>query len=542
MKFGTFELGDAEGVILAHSLKLEGGALAKGHVLTPADLQRLHGAGIGSVIAVRMEEGDLGEDEAARRIATAFAGQNHRLTPASTGRVNIHATVNGLFTADRDTVNRLNRIDPAITFACLESHVPVMAGEMVGTVKIIPLAVGAEKVEEAEAVVSAAPPFAILPFRPHAVSLVATELPSLKASVMDKTARVLARRLALSESTLLREIRCAHRADAVAAAMASALEARDADPLIVVFGASAMTDFSDVIPAAIRLAGGEVVHAGMPVDPGNLLVLGRIGDVPVIGAPGCARSPAENGFDWVLNRILAGRFPAADDLTGFGVGGLLKEIPLRPSPRDKSGTEDRPLRVAGLVLAAGSASRMGDGGHKLLAEFDGEPLVRRSARVVGEGGGSPVAVVTGHRQAEIVAALAGLDVRLVANPDYPSGMASSLVSGILSPEVSTADGVLVMLADMPGVGSADIAALVAAFRDGQGQSIIRAVSGGKRGNPVILPRTSFPAIARLVGDTGARGIIETCGLPVIDVEIGDSARLDVDTPEAVVKAGGVLKG
>lgn len=542
MRFGPVALDEAEGAVLAHALRLADGGLPKGHAVTKADIARLHSAGIAHVIAVRLDAGDLGEDEAAARLAAAFQGDHHQVTAARTGRVNIHASANGLFTADRDVVDRLNRIDPAITFACLDSHVPVTAGEMVGTVKIIPLAVSQTAIAQALALLQEAVPIAITPFTPRQVSLVATELPSLKTSVMDKTARVLARRLVPSGSTLARELRCAHDAGAVAQAIGAALAAGDAQPLVIVFGASAMCDFDDVIPAAIRQAGGQVIHAGIPVDPGNLLVLGEIGGVPVIGAPGCARSPAENGFDWVLNRILAGTMPTARDLTGFGVGGLLKEIPIRPSPRETAEEPAAKLTVAGLVLAAGQASRMGAGGHKLLAEFDGVPLVRRSADVVVRGGAGPVAVVTGHRRAEIEAALAGLDAIPVHNPDYASGMASSLVSGILSPPLSGADGVLVMLADMPGVSEGDIGAMIDAFRAEQGRAIIRAVSSGKRGNPVILPRATFAAIAKLEGDTGARAIIETCGLPVIDIDIGDAAHLDVDTPEAVTGAGGILKG
>lgn len=542
MKFGSFPLTEGEGLVLAHAIRLDGVSFPKGHCLTQSDARSLLDAGLSSVIAVRLDPDDLGEDEAADRIAAGFRGNHHRVTQAATGRVNLHATANGLFVADRDTVNRLNRIDPAITFACLESHVPVMQGEMFGTVKIIPLAAAKAKIEEAEAVLAAQAPFQVLPFRPHAVTLIATELPGLKPSVMDKTARVLARRLQPSGSHLEREVRVAHRADAVASALRAYSKAGEGHRLIVIFGASALTDFDDVIPAAIRGAGGKVVHAGLPVDPGNLLVLGEVGGVPVIGAPGCARSPAENGFDWVMNRILAGCMPGPDDLTGWGVGGLLKEIPLRPSPRDAIEAQPEAIRVAGLVLAAGRASRMGEGGHKLLAEFSGEPLVRRSVRAVLEGGTDAVAVVTGYRAEDIARALSGLHPIIVHNPDFATGMASSLATGLDPGPVASADGVLVMLADMPGVTGYDIHRLVTAFRTAGGRSIVRAVSQGKRGNPVILPRALYPALRRLEGDTGARTIIETAGLPVIDVEIGEAAHLDVDTPEAVLEAGGILKG
>ncbi|GEO83213.1 MULTISPECIES: NTP transferase domain-containing protein [Alphaproteobacteria] len=545
MIFGEFASGDAEGLILAHAVRLASCRLTKGHRLGSGDVARLKDAGIGSVIACRMEEGDLGEDAAAERCASAIDGNNLRLSEAATGRVNFYATCNGLFVANKDVVDRFNRVDPAITLACLADHSDVREGDLVATVKIIPLAVAGASVEAARAILCEGLAFQLKYYQSHAVQLIATELPSLKPSVMDKTARVLEQRLAPSLSELVAEQRVEHRAEAVAAAIENALRRADARPsMIVVFGASAMCDAVDVIPESIRMAGGVVDQVGLPVDPGNLLVLGHVDGVPVIGAPGCARSPKENGFDWVLNRLLAGEVPTSRELTRLGVGGLLMEIPSRPLPRELAADiVPQPLRMAVVLLAAGKSSRMGEGGrHKLLAEFEGEPLVRRSARIALEAGAGEIIVVTGHRAGEIAASLEGLGVTYVHNPDYGSGMAGSLKGGFAAASAGGADGVLVLLADMPGISVSDLQALVAAFRTAGGRSIVRAVAAGKRGNPVILPRSTFEAVKRLEGDIGARPIIETAGLPIIDVEIGLAARLDVDTPEAVVAAGGVLKG
>jgi molybdenum cofactor cytidylyltransferase len=414
---------------------------------------------------------------------------------------------------------------------------------MVATFKIIPLAVPRCKVDAACDTLRATVAFEVRPFSKYAVSLVATELPSLRTVVMDKTARVLERRLAASGNRLARERRVPHRRDAVAVAISEVMAAADHSPkLVVVFGASAVIDEQDVIPAAIRQAGGEILSVGMPVDPGNLMVLGRIGETYVVGAPGCARSPKENGFDWVLDRILAGEEPDAHDLTGMGVGGLLIEIETRPRPRDSEEEHDRSVSVAVIILAAGRASRMGEGGaHKLLAEFDGEPLVRRAAKIALAADATSVIVITGHRRSEIEAALSELALTTKENPDYASGIASSLISGFSASSARDADGVLIMLADMPGVTAADLDALISAFRLASGLAIVRAVSHGKRGNPVILPRSLGDAVMRLEGDVGARHIIETSSLPVIDVDIGDAAHLDVDTPEAVLAAGGILR-
>lgn len=196
--------------------------------------------------------------------------------------------------------------------------------------------------------------------------------------------------------------------------------------------------------------------------------------------------------------------------------------------------------VAVVLLAAGKASRMGEGGpHKLLATFGGVPLVRRMA-LAARAAATPVIVVTGHRRVEVEEALAGLDVETVWNARYESGMASSIAAGLGSQAVEGADGVMIMLSDMPGLTADALGLLLAAFAGSQGHAIVRAVSGA-RGNPVILPSSLRPALLALQGDVGARSIIERCGLPIIDVEIGAAAQLDVDTPEAVIAAGGILR-
>jgi molybdenum cofactor cytidylyltransferase len=537
MRFGSVPLIDAEGAILAHAVRVGTLKLAKGHCLSAADIAALAEADVAEVVAARLEAGDLPEDEAAARIAAAIAPDHLRFSQAATGRVNIYATVAGLFVADRIVVDRVNRIDPAITLACLADHVAVAAGDMVATIKIIPLAVPGAFVDQAAALLQTEPAFEVKPFTPRCAALIATELPSLKLQVMDKTRAVLAARLRQSGSRLDTELRVPHAEEAVADAIAEVKAAHD---LIIVFGASAVADPQDVVPAAIRRAGGVVEHVGMPVDPGNLLILGRVGEIPVLGAPGCARSPKENGFDWILDRLLAGEWPSPADITGLGVGGLLKEIPTRPQPREKA-VSDQPGPVAIVVLAAGRASRMGpEGRHKLLAEFNGVPLVRRSVEAALAADKGRVVVVTGHREEDIRAALAGLPVTFVSNADYASGMASSLVAGLAAVE-ETASGILVMLADMPGVRSEHLSKLIAAFDAESGQAVVRAVADGQRGNPVILPRETFAAVRQLVGDVGARHIVERCGLPVVDVELGAAARLDLDTPEAIVAAGGVLK-
>ncbi len=535
MKFGPVPLDDAEGAILAHATSAGDVKLRKSRRLTAADVEALRAAGIPEVIAAVLDPDDVAEDEAARRVAAALTFTGIAPKPPATGRVNLHAQAAGVFTVDRALIDAINRVDPAVTIATVPDHAAVAAGQMVATVKIIPFAVPEMVLSAVERLAEGRSAFDVHPFAAHRIGLIQTVLPSLKASVMDKTARVTAARLARSGSSIAEERRVPHREDALVPVIADMAATSD---MVLVFGASAMCDPGDVIPAAIRAAGGEVLAAGMPVDPGNLLVLGRLAGKPVLGAPGCARSPKENGFDWVLDRLMAGLDVTAEHLAGMGVGGLLMEIPTRPEPRERPAPAPR-AAVHAVVLAAGRSSRMG-GPNKLLARFQGEPLVRRVAESALASDAAGVTVVTGHQADRVRAALEGLGVSFVANPDFASGLASSLKAGIASVPGDAA-GALILLADMPQIEADDLDRLIDAFRRAGSRAIVRATHNGKRGNPVILPRTVFGEIAHIEGDTGARHVVEAGIADVLDVELGRSASLDVDTPDAMAEAGGVLQ-
>jgi molybdenum cofactor cytidylyltransferase len=216
------------------------------------------------------------------------------------------------------------------------------------------------------------------------------------------------------------------------------------------------------------------------------------------------------------------------------------EIPTRPLPRLGTAKDRGGLRVVAVVLAAGSANRMAASGkHKLLAEFDGVPLVRRSVETALASKVNETVVVTGYRADDVMGAVAGLQCRTIPNPDFASGMASSLRAGLAAVREG-ADGLLVMLADMPGIRTEHLDAMIDAFRAGEGRTIVRAASAGKRGNPVVLPASTFDAISKLTGDIGARPIVERSGLAVVDIDIGEAAHIDTDTPEQIAAAGGIL--
>ncbi|MER8882288.1 MULTISPECIES: molybdopterin-binding/glycosyltransferase family 2 protein [unclassified Mesorhizobium] len=535
MKFGPVAIDAAEGAVLAHATTAGERRFRKAHRLSARDVSLLKAAGISEVVAAVLAPDDLSEDVAAEKIAASMIHRNIEARPAATGRVNLHAQAAGMFTVDAAMIDAINAVDPTITIATLAQHAPVEKGQMVATVKIIPFAVASALVDAVARICAGGEIFAVNAYQPVRVGVIQTVLPGIKPSVLDKTLRVTEARLARSGGRLTAERRTPHEIIPVAEAAASLI--RDND-MVVIFGASAMADFGDIVPAAIERAGGTVIRAGMPVDPGNLLVLGTLGGKRIIGAPGCARSPKENGFDWVLDRLIAGLDVTARDIAGMGVGGLLMEIPTRPQPREPLPAKAEP-KVEIVLLAAGRSSRMG-GPNKLLALFDGKPLVRRTAeRAVGSKAGATI-VVTGHQRERVRDALSGLDVTFADNPDFGEGLSSSLKAGIAKISGDAA-GAMIVLGDMPGVASADLDKLIEAFRRSEGRSVVRASHDGRRGNPVLLPRSLFAAIAHLEGDTGARHLVEAEGLDVIDVEIGEGAAVDVDTREALEGAGGVLQ-
>ncbi|MGC2857390.1 molybdopterin-binding protein [Novispirillum sp. DQ9] len=331
MIFGDMPVAEAEGCVLAHSLLVGGRKWAKGRVLAAADVAALHAAGFACVVAARLEPFDVGEDAAAARLAAAAAGPGLRLGAATTGRVNLRAEADGLLLVDAPAVHRLNAVTEAVTLATLPPWQPVTAGTIVATLKIIPFAVPEAAVA---ACTPAVPPLRVASWRGVTAGLVQTRVAGTKEGVLDKTAGATAHRLASCGGVLAAEERCAHRPDAVAAAL-RALRGRGCDLLLMV-GASAITDRGDVLPVAVERAGGRVVHLGMPVDPGNLLMLGDWDGVAVLGLPGCARSPRLNGADWVLWRLAAGLAVGPADIMGMGVGGLVSDVPGRPMPRAKA--------------------------------------------------------------------------------------------------------------------------------------------------------------------------------------------------------------
>jgi molybdenum cofactor cytidylyltransferase len=529
MKFGPVAPKDALGATAVHSIRQGDLVLKKGTLIGPKEIAALDAAGVAEIVVAQVEAGEVSEDQAAAEIAAALGGEGTRTDRAFTGRCNLFAQSAGVLVVDKDAVDRLNRIDEAVTLATLAAYKPVVEGEMIATVKIIPFAVAAAARERAVAAAEKAKPVVrVAPYKIRKVGVVSTLLPGLAPKVIEKTLKITAQRIAPSGAVIVAERRVPHEQDALARAIDEVRKA--GAELVVVFGASAIADRRDVIPMAIEAVGGDIEHFGMPVDPGNLMLIGRLRGQAVIGAPGCARSPKENGFDWVLMRLLAGLPVTRDDITGMGVGGLLMEIVTRPQPRSEPAPE-KGRNIAAVVLAAGRSTRMG-AVNKMLAEIGGKPLVRIATEQALASRAKPVIVVTGHERERVERALSGLPVRFVHNPDYAEGLAGSVKTGIGAVPAES-DGAIVCLGDMPQVDSGLIDKLLAAFDPERGALVVVPSIDGRRGNPVVWARRFFNDLLAITGDIGARHLIGQYAEAVVEVPLsGDAALTDVDTPES----------
>ena len=540
MKFGKLAVEECVGTILAHGSRVAAGVFKKGRLLDANDVAALRDAGYATVTVARLEADDVTEDQAAAALAAALAGDGVRVGQSFTGRCNLFAQHRGLLLADAQRLDAMNRVDEAMTVATLAANTRVSERQLLATIKIIPFAVPRDRLVRAESVLgSKTAAVRVAAFRPMGVALVQTQLPGTRQAMLDKTTTVTRRRVEVLGSRLILERRCEHTQEALTRTLDEVLRA--GAQMLLIAGASAIVDRRDVVPAAIVGIGGRLDHFGMPVDPGNLLLLAHRDDTPVLGLPGCARSPKFNGFDQVLERLLAGLDVGSPDIMGMGVGGLLKETRERAQPRNAASPAPDSVagapRIAALVLAAGQSRRMGSR-NKLLASVDGVPMVVRAVDAAMPGVNAGVYVVTGHEHEQVAGALAGRDVQVVHNPRYAEGLSTSLSRG-LAALTQDVDGVLICLGDMPRVTTAHIESLVEAFNPLEGRAICVPMWEGKRGHPVLWARRFFAEMADIKGDVGARHLLGeyaelVCEIPVTD----DGVLLDVDSPAALRAIGG----
>jgi len=329
-------LGEAKGKILGHNVTGLNGrrAFRKGRTLTSEDVDLLRDLGKKAIYVAELDESDVDEDTSANRVAVAVAGYGLDFSGPSTGRVNLRAKSLGVFRVDQPRLNRLNGCE-GITLATLPNHSTVRSNQIVATAKVIPFAVPGLAVEEAEGIASEGGPMIRVDLLEHRkVGLILTTSDATRERIETQFAPLRERIEALG-SELARVDHVSQNEETAESELAKSIKAQASGgmDLIILAGETAIMDREDVAPRAIESAGGSLEVLGAPVDPGNLLMLSYIGELPILGAPGCARSRKVNVVDWVLPRLLVGERLTRADIASMGHGGLLDDLPERPMPR-----------------------------------------------------------------------------------------------------------------------------------------------------------------------------------------------------------------
>ena len=535
MKFESVSLVTANGWILAHTLRWKDGVLRKGVVLNEDNIRILREAGFREIVAAKIESGDISEDVAAARVAKLLVpdrlASGIEIGKAAKGRVNLFAAGEGVLRARRGAVDALNAIDESVTIASLADYARVSQRQMVATVKIIPYAVDAEIMSRvATALANEEPALQVHPVKVKSSELILTSRPEFSTGRTAKGEKAVCDRLhALGIADV--EVRTvAHDIGELSVAIGDSKA-----ELILVLGDTVTTDRNDVAPAAVMAAGGEILRCGMPVDPGNLLVLASLGRRPVLVLPGCVRSPKLNGADWVLTRVACGLEVTSGDIAGMGVGGLLHEIPSRRQPRMGGTVRPGRPKVAALLLAAGLSRRMGDD-NKLLRKIGDTALIAEVCREVGKSSVDEIIVVTGLQSDQVRAALEATNLsklRFAHNPAYEEGMGASIRTGMANLQ---ADAVVIVLGDMPGIGAVQIDRLIDAYDPGAGHAICRTVGpDAQPGHPILFGARFFESLLALKGDRGARAVVAENLSEAVDLPVTTKAIVDLDTPEDFLK-------
>jgi molybdenum cofactor cytidylyltransferase len=339
MKFGPFPVAHAAGKILGHNIYTSEGwrAFKKGAILKAEDIVRLENLGRDTVYAAEIEPGDILEDEAALQVARAVQGRGVRLSRPAAGRVNLFSQIRGVVRIDSVRLSRLNTFE-GLTLATLQGNLVVSQDQMVGTVKIIPYAVPAEVVARAIGGIAAVEPLIrIDPLLPRRIGLILTGAASATERLRQSYETPLRQRAAAlgSELSVIDLLTLDQESDEIVLASLIQRTVSAGFELLILAGDTAIMDRADIAPRAVERAGGEIECVGVPIDPGNMLMLGYVGEVPVLGVPGCARSLKTNAIDWVLPRLLANERLRRSDITQLALGGLLEDTSKRPMPRSR---------------------------------------------------------------------------------------------------------------------------------------------------------------------------------------------------------------
>ena len=531
MKILGLDPEESLGSVIAQTYNLPGKTISKGTFVTSEIVDYFKEFDVQTILCAVPANGDIHEDEAAEAISNAIDKNQIYVEKASTGRVNFKSQSLCLVRYERALIREVNLVDESIAFSIVEHNQLLAKNDLIATLKIIPFFTQKKYVDQVISILAKNELFKTHSLNKKKVSLIQTSFEWQKKSMFKATSNVTRNRLEALDCSLNEEKLICHDYKALCSEIRSSTGS--GIDILLISGASAITDRSDYIPKAILSEGGEIIQYGLAVDPGNLLLIGKVGNTTVIGMPGCARSPKLNGFDWVLQLLMADIPISREELAEMGAGGLLMEIASRPLPRALAkSVSKREKKVMGVILAAGNSTRMGKD-YKLLRNIGDAPLIRNTAIEMLKSDLDSCSIVLGYQSDKVADVIKDLNVNLILNPLWKEGQASSLRAAINTLD-STYSDLLIMLGDLPGIKSIHINSIIEEhlLTDNRKSKITIPSFKGQKGNPVIWGRSFIDDLSNLEGDVGGRTLFSEHPAAINILEMDDPWVVkDIDTPE-----------
>jgi molybdenum cofactor cytidylyltransferase len=330
MFFGEVKTGSSLGGILSSSIEIYKNKnkikISKGTVISKKLIDLLLSNKVEHIECAKLDDDEIDENSAVHQISKKIITSkksNIKIQYPKNGRCNLVSSVDGIIIFQPNQLFYVNSVTNDIGIASLKAFSKVKKNQVVASIKAIPF--GIKKNNVRDIINISKDCFKVLPFQKKNIHLIQTTNQNTRTKILEKTLEVTKDRLSSCGIKKIIEKNCSHEIKSICAQLQKSID-EDAD-IILIFGTSAISDINDIIPQSIIEINGTILRLGMPVEPGNLILLANIKNskkhISIIGMPGCARSKKENGVDWILWRKLCDLKISSDDINHMGNGGLL---------------------------------------------------------------------------------------------------------------------------------------------------------------------------------------------------------------------------
>lgn len=538
MKYGEFKINQSEGVILCSDIALGGFFLPKGHKVTQEDIALFKGFDIYSIFGVLFEDGDVDFKVAQQQIAAQICGSGLGFANDADGICRIVAGYDGVFVADDIRLDKFNGFNDKVVLNVIKPYTAVKSGEVVAELEVVAPLIEEKDVDDIIFRLSGNENLlSVSKIKEKKAVLLYPHLLNDEAENKHFTSVVMKLVTNLADVGLVfeREVSSRYNKDAVADSLFDAY-ALGAD---VVFVLSPLKSVGrhDVIASAVSAAVDEIVNFSVPVVSASELILAQKDETKVIVIPFAYDTIDSSETDRLIKRAVFSEYLSEAMFVRKHAGHIFKGIAVDEKmqkrlimPKGQSAADKADIGI--VVLAAGQGRRAGL--NKLMTEGkNGEPLFLKAVYAAIASKARPVFVVTGYRHEELEEWLEKLDVNVLYNPSYTTGIRTSIAMGLKSVP-SSCDGAILLPADMPGVEASDLNKLITKFDKTADKQLCVLTHKGVKSNPVLWSKSLYDKADIVPENAAMRAVFVEHADYTKAIEIKDAKKLrDVNFPNDV---------